>query len=311
MPAIITHALFADHILSALRNANLPANPSADTLAADVDALHIGSQGPDIFYFHRVFPWQRGRSFARVGLRLHDCHPAALLTAFKRYAIESPPFIENYIQGFICHYALDCAVHPFVYAQQKTLQRLDPRYAPRANPYHYRVESALDTLCLQRFTGLQIKDCRLQSAMPARDEKRDLAIGQLYAPLLADVLQLPDIDPALLAKAPGDMRHALFWMTDRYLRRTRLIFRPMEILSFQGHFLSSLIRPQSADDWDYANLEGREWAPGHRENFFELFAQAQQNGLRIIAAYAAAPADFDAMRAIVGNLGFDGNEVTP
>ena len=105
------------------------------------------------------------------------------------------------------------------------------------------------------------------------------------------------------------MRHALFWITDRHHRRTSFIFRPMEILSFQGHFLSSLIRPQSADDWDYANLEGREWALGHRENFFELFAQAQQNALRIITEYAAAPADFDAMRAIVGDLGFDGNEV--
>ena len=52
MPAMIAHYLFAQRVFSKLKKAGV--TPEAPAMAA------VGAQGPDIFFFHRVLPWEPG-----------------------------------------------------------------------------------------------------------------------------------------------------------------------------------------------------------------------------------------------------------
>ena len=70
MPASVTHYLFAERVLNKLKQTG--------AAVTDRDAALIGAQGPDVFFFHRVMPWQPGVSYAREGIR-----PRSRLSAFR------------------------------------------------------------------------------------------------------------------------------------------------------------------------------------------------------------------------------------
>lgn len=52
LPALITHYQFALRVLARLKQAGKP--------PADRDAFLLGAQGRDLFFFHRVLPWEAG-----------------------------------------------------------------------------------------------------------------------------------------------------------------------------------------------------------------------------------------------------------
>lgn len=59
MPAYSTHYLFAYELMDEVKkNVNF---------AIDEQAVYIGTQGPDIFYDHRILPWMCGKSLRKVG----------------------------------------------------------------------------------------------------------------------------------------------------------------------------------------------------------------------------------------------------
>ena len=52
MPAMIAHYLFAQRVFSKLKKAGVEPE--------DRDMAVVGAQGPDLFFFHRVLPWEPG-----------------------------------------------------------------------------------------------------------------------------------------------------------------------------------------------------------------------------------------------------------
>ena len=53
MPAFSTHYIFAKELMERLKG-------TVDFTVCE-NAVYIGAQGPDIFFFHRALPWQRGK----------------------------------------------------------------------------------------------------------------------------------------------------------------------------------------------------------------------------------------------------------
>lgn len=85
----------------------------------------------------------------------------------------------GYVEGFFCHYALDRSVHPFVYYWQEKLRQAEPDYGKKGNAYHFRIESALDTIALRRETGRLIRDFRLKTVLPEDADGLYAAVGRL------------------------------------------------------------------------------------------------------------------------------------
>lgn len=77
MPAYCTHYIFACELLPALTElAGFDLNR---------DAVMLGTQGPDVFFFHRIAPWMPGRSQRKIGSRLHRAKPGDILDAMAEY----------------------------------------------------------------------------------------------------------------------------------------------------------------------------------------------------------------------------------
>lgn len=310
MPAVIAHFLFERRVLKRLERDGAPVFCRS---AAD-----IGAQGPDMLYFHRVFPWEPGRSYARQGVPIHHLPPARLFGCFRETIRRTLPGPEReamlgYLEGFLCHYALDRAVHPFVLYWQERLAAAEPFYSPRINQYHHRIESALDTLTLRRLTGRRIGDFRLAETAPPAVRQRDLAIGKLYRPVMQELLGLSSVRAEQLATAPADMRRALAYMTDRGHLREHLAYRPLETLLHQGPFLTALMRPEEPER-DYANLAHRRWenpftgAVSHA-SFFDLMEEAAEEAQRMIPAFLTELNSSRSLLPVVGNRDFAGEPI--
>ncbi|MDD2362716.1 MAG: hypothetical protein PHH84_07180 [Oscillospiraceae bacterium] len=304
MPAVITHYQFLLRVSSKLKKAGIG--------ISDHEMAMIGAQGPDIFFFHRVLPWERGESYAPIGSRLHNISPAKLFEAF-RSVLNSEQIKYNemlgYIEGFFCHYALDRSTHPYIYWAQQHLAEDDPSYGKKPVQYHFRIESVLDTMVLRRETGRLIRGYDLMNALPRNSGGRYETVGRLYSSLLFELFNIK-LPAEFLAHAPGDMRHALFFMNDKTMLVRRLVFRPVEKLMRRGHFATSLLRPNDTGDWDYANGHHAEWfnpddkQQKSNDSFFELYDFAANEATDMITEFMASLSNGKSMQDITQDRGF-------
>ena len=67
--------------------------------------------GPDVWFMYHPWKRQEGR-----GRRMHTTRPGAFLMALADRAAsrENPDALFSYLAGFLCHYALDAAAHPYI-----------------------------------------------------------------------------------------------------------------------------------------------------------------------------------------------------
>ncbi len=307
MPAVIAHKQMAMRVWTRLKQ--------MDISRGNLDAFLLGAQGPDLFFFHRILPWERGISYVHEGVRMHKMSPARLFAGFRDRMLEAEgkerAIMRGYVQGFFCHYALDRTAHPFVGYWQQVLRQERPAYGKADHTYHFCIESALDTWILRRETGRLPRDFPLLKVLPGDDPAVDRAIGQLYAPLFSRWFGV-EARPEHLAKAPQDMRQILWLITDRAGWR-RQALRPVEWVSRRGHFASCLLRPQTVEDWDYANEAHRPWhnlddpSLVSTDGFWELMETATAEAAEMIAGFDQALAHRRSLLEITGDRGFASN----
>ena len=80
MPAFCTHYILASEEMS-----NLHRIAAESGFKLCENAVYIGSQGPDIFFFHRTFPWQKGKPLRAAGSAMHRAKFGDILDRFADY----------------------------------------------------------------------------------------------------------------------------------------------------------------------------------------------------------------------------------
>lgn len=144
MPAFSTHYIFATEMMAELRQ-------KAD-FKLNENAVLIGTQGPDIFFFHRVFPWQVGKSLRKVGSLLHRAKAGDMVDSFYNYCSSLTNSLDSsvarsYVYGFILHYALDRNCHPYIFTLQDEITKLHKDENP--HNVHNTIEFAFDSLLIK------------------------------------------------------------------------------------------------------------------------------------------------------------------
>ncbi|MCC8023346.1 MAG: zinc dependent phospholipase C family protein, partial [Clostridiales bacterium] len=149
MPAFSTHYLFAREVIPGLGGA-------FSDLHLNEDAFYVGTQGPDIFFFHRILPVQPGTRRRQVGSVLHRTRPAWIMDAMVDYVRQTQErdVALSYLLGFLAHYALDRVAHPYVYGLQDRLQARNPHLA--GFTIHNIIEFSLDNVMLNRLLGVEV-----------------------------------------------------------------------------------------------------------------------------------------------------------
>ncbi len=141
MPAVYAHYSFGEKVLDSLPHT------LAERFSRFHEAFALGTQGPDILFYHRPLKKNPTRQ------KGSDMHFAAAESFFsrqaKRLTNENHVTPQNgawlprsaeaaYVAGFICHFALDVYAHPIVYELQST------------GVSHGKIESEFDKYLLRK-----------------------------------------------------------------------------------------------------------------------------------------------------------------
>ena len=281
MPAFSTHYLFAKEMMNRLQSeADFPINK---------DAVFIGAQGPDIFFFHRVLPWQKGKSLRNAGSAMHRAKCGDIIDCFKAYcrSCGENAIAKSYVYGFILHYALDRICHPYIYFVQN---RITEKY-PELNEHsvHNMIELSLDSVLLKEKENIESpKAYRTENLLNFTENELD-EISKVIASA-GEAIKPYEITAKDAAQAIKDTRAAQRLLTDgsgrkeKFLKHAERLFFPLT-----GNFrISSFLR---TDDLEkavkYVNINNRHWRSPfggemRSESFTELYELAKADAAEMI-----------------------------
>ena len=100
--------------------------------------LFWGCQGPDPLFYRKIL---LGSPLHKLGNRMHsektDELFAALSRAVRDLSGDAQEIAAAYFYGFVCHYALDSEIHPYVYCRQVQFctEKLEAVRVGGAQPY--------------------------------------------------------------------------------------------------------------------------------------------------------------------------------
>ncbi len=123
MPDYFSHGVTAEIIFEKL-------DSSYKSKIASKTLYLLGAQGGDVFFAYNVKPTK-----SNLGRSLHNADAAGL---FKKLIGGNP----SYVAGFAAHYALDCTLHPAIYAYEST----------KSNPFaHFKFEKDLGLFISRKY----------------------------------------------------------------------------------------------------------------------------------------------------------------
>ena len=143
MADFVSHHLFGRQALTVF-----PA-PAQRAAACRPACFFWGCQGPDPLFYRKIL---LGSPLHKLGNRMHsektDELFAALSRAVRDLSGDAQEIAAAYFYGFVCHYALDSEIHPYVYCRQMQFCTENPKLS--ASAVHSRIESDIDYLLYER-----------------------------------------------------------------------------------------------------------------------------------------------------------------
>ena len=286
MPGFTTHYLFGvdayRHLTSTQIRKNLKQNHSA---------FALGLQGPDLFFYYLPSYLMHTTN---IGALAHTTDTGVFFSNLldsRRFFLEkkrSLAIADSYITGFIGHYTLDCAIHPYVYA----FTGYTPDNPPSNLQYfgqHAYFETEIDTALLYRKKRILPSHFHQSATIHLTPLQRKVIIQML---VYAYQNTYPDIvaSEVLLGGAPLWMKLGTRLLRDPSGQK-KVLARLIEKLLLGKAFLS----PMLASDYyrfidDPLNLKHRTWIhPWTHErstaSFDDLYQKAQRHYCKRIAAY--------------------------
>lgn len=247
MADFLTHQLFGETVLPMAEAAPMVTNRD------DISVFLWGNQGPDPFFYRKALT---GQPLAPLANRLHNEDPGRFFYAAARFAaLQEGRFRQvsaAYLAGLLGHYALDCAIHPYVAARQKDLKKICPGFGPSA--LHVQIETDIDNDLFVWYRKKPVSGFAPWEQYRLDDVQREV-IDRLWRTAAAEMC-----DTNL---APGDAISAL----DDQLRLIKLTYKRgithavaqlADVFAGGKGSLSSHVKYRRPR-WDSLNLAGRGW----------------------------------------------------
>ena len=247
-----------------------------------------GCQGPDLLFYRRVL---LGSPLHHLGNRMHSEKTDALFSALARGVRDltgtAQEIAAAFFYGFLCHYALDSTIHPFVYCRQEQVRAANAQLS--ASAVHSQIENDIDCLMYARLRGAPATEFDPIAHYSLDTEEKAVLSVLLHAVLRAVYGEnVP----------PRDLRRAM----EEMLRWERFFFRPnpqlyrtarrAEQTAGRGALLTGHMKTEPPA-WDALNLERAPWRslwePGtvRTDTVPELFEQARLCVASLAGQYAA------------------------
>jgi len=172
MPGLITHYICGQRVLAAL-----PPN-IASSITEHHKLYNIGCQGPDIFFYY--LPGNLRRDLRGIGSKMHKQNVGDFMRAMAKGLVQLEGEARDagfaYFAGYLTHYALDCATHPYVYYRTGFLREGEKGRRMQYLANHVRFETAIDTLLFKMVAGKKPRDEKLWTLVHVDKRKaKDIA----------------------------------------------------------------------------------------------------------------------------------------
>ncbi len=310
MPAVITHDMFGQDVLDAVRE------HIGDSLASR-DAFMLGNQGPDVFFFGNLNP--RIAKAWGIGTRMHREKPDELLAGLAGVARDlidkARPTGQAYAQGMFCHYLLDSKMHPFIYAQQNEIcdAGIDDLDRQDGHEVHAEIESDLDVLVLTAKTGRTIADFEpSKTILLATDETLQI-ISYMMKRTAKEVYGI-DIPKDAFAQSVKAYRATLAAIySPRGVKRT--VLGRLEKLARRHSFVQAMShKNELLHSSPFENAEHAEWVNpetgiASTDSFWDIYNAALASARALVPRFPSATPE--AVSRITQGLDFNGAPTRP
>lgn len=293
MPNIITHKIFAEEVLKKMNKHDI-----RSMIERHPQIFYIGSNGPDFLFFSHIKPWESYKSHAlnRLGSAMH----AHSINAFYETAIECiraqkhedvKERMSVYLFGHLCHWALDKTTHPYIFYRTGNCRGISAGL-------HHRFESMMDTMMLEKYRGLSIRDYPCYEICEY-DEDILKAIARIYVPAARRVyhheVKVHDIRETLnswydvqkLLYDPGNIKYPLLKGFETVVRKPWAVS-------------GNVVRPVVDERYDVLNEEHAIWKHPcddtitSNASFLDMFNEAIETAVRVVdKAYGCIEYDAD------------------
>lgn len=281
MPAFCTHYLFFEDSKEFMCSlADFPLNEKVCAL---------GSQGADIFFFHKIyFPLCSKR---KIGSALHRAKPEDIFNAFAEYVRKNPdPTAKSYIYGFILHYALDRRCHPYVYALEKKITDSDKKIHHFSA--HNKVEMGLDAYMLYQKSGTEYPYLFDSSKTIELNDREKDSVAKVLCYMIKKVLK-KRISRLAVKRAINDTVRMQKFLRDKS-GQLCIIATVLETILGKaiGYYkFSAMIKPRLWKNGEkYANIDNEIWiSPFSKEksnlSFEQLYIYALQEAKELLLGF--------------------------
>lgn len=299
MPYVYAHAFCGERTLDLISN---DTNSSAervmrDKLFANQSLFLFGCQGPDPWFYHNSSPFMRNRSYADFGDLLHRQNIDGTFSAMLNSVLADDTDRRfAYFAGYLCHYALDTAAHPYVVHRTQEAR------------FHTPFEAAID-IALLKEKGETLLTMPLKSLL-APIPAAPFAALHIAA---AKAMNYPLPEEAAI-EPPLHMVKLLPALSDPYGLKLPLYKALERLLGKKDAITNKLFYPNvGAKVMDVLNRAHASWqAPWSEELCIDSFFDIMENAAKKAAeyttiAYDAVYGDLPLARALekIGALSFD------
>jgi hypothetical protein len=283
MPGFITHYICGEATINVL-------NPEIQrSIKSNKKLYSVGCQGPDMFFYY--LPGLVKRNFKNLGIDMHKTNINAFFSSMvdgldQAPDDESKDMIFSYIAGYLSHYCLDCAAHPYIYFKSGFQVKGDRTPKLRYSVKHRSFETAVDVLMLKLFSSEKPADKKLWQLIKA-EESHAMVISDLLRQAIGTAYSR-DITSREVYSAMRYMVNLTRILQSKKGRRKRLM-ELAEDLTIGEHIYSSVIHSQEInDDIDYLNLKKKPWympwddENEHTTSFTDMYSKAVSKGASLI-----------------------------
>ncbi len=284
MPDFVTHHLFGSLVL----NHKMLPNAVKSLCTRYPSAFCWGLQGPDPLYYHRVL--LGGSDLNTAAREMHHLYTAQLLEEWAKLVLSAPLACKEellaYFFGFLCHYASDAALHPYVYHLQDAFVASNPTLSKSGA--HAYIESAIDTVLYRSTTGKDVTEYPFSKQYALSQGAKNI-IGRSFHVILHDLYQ-KDIPIYMLEACFADtLRMQKIFYGDHALAAKAVKFGE-RLRKQQGAGSGHFKLKNELPDWDVLNEKHTLWQHPYtgRESFDsvpQVLAKAADHAVQLISTY--------------------------
>lgn len=284
MPAFSTHYIFASEMIPYLEK-------TADC-KINKDAVYFGTQGPDIFFFHRALPWMIGKPLRKYGSMIHRAKPEVLFENMRKYCriSKKPDIAKSYVYGFILHYALDRNCHPYVYYLQNKITK-ENRFANH-HSVHNTIEFSMDLYLMNKRAGIE-NPRKFNTASTVSDDTEVIEeIGRLLEYVVPRTIDKNlSFEQAILTLRDTKYIQNILFDPKGYKHIFLSILETILAPIINNYKFTAMMLPKDLEKAKkYANIDNDKWVSpyshGDRyESFENLFDYSKKDAGRMIKAF--------------------------